>query len=104
MRQTQGSPNTYHLAGILYGSGHASCNLTTKKIPGLFANPYYQENYDFVQKWMAVGELISLWPHNDLLNYMKNMTSQPYQSLWNIYPSSNDDIFDSFVSGMIYVR
>ena len=70
------------------------------KIPGLFANPYIQENYDFIQKWMAVGELISLYPNHDLLNYMKNMTSQTYQSLWDIYPLNNSDIFDSFAAGM----
>ena len=97
VRQSQG--NNYHLAGILHGSSHDSCTQTNKKIPGLFANPYYQGNFDFIQKWMAVGELIPLWPNNDLLNYMKDMTSQSYQSLWNIYPLSNNVIFDSFVAG-----
>ena len=96
MRQTP----TTHLAGILHGSIHDSCTPTNREVPGLFANPYYQENYEFIQKWMAVGELLSLCRDNDLLNYMRGMTNDPYQNLGNIYPTSNDDIFASISTGL----
>ena len=91
--------NEAKVIGILHGSNHTTCTPTTYQSPSLFANLEYEENFDFIQRWLSVGYFMSAFEDNVLLNYM-NQENVQLEDLWRIHPSSNLDIYESVFSGM----
>ena len=62
-------------------------------------NLEYEENFDFIQRWLSVRYFMSAFEDNVLLNYM-NQENVQLEDLWRIHPSSNLDIYESVFSGM----
>ena len=90
------------MIGILHGSNHTNCTPTTYQSPSLFANLEYQENFEFIQRWLSIGYFMSAIEDNTLLNYM-NQGNVQLENLWSIYPTSNSDIYESVFSGTYIV-
>ena len=86
-------PLQHTLVGILHGSRLQDC---TPDI-GLFANLEHEDNMNFIQKWLPLGEYFASMNTTDTeIFYLKKL--DPYirtQYLWRHYPPSNEDMYRS---------
>ena len=83
------------MIGILHGSSLSTCvPRNNQKIPGLFANLQHQDNLDFIEKWLPLGEYFALQNTSDTeMYYLENL--DPHlrrQNLWRYYPN-NDEVY-----------
>ena len=86
-------PLQHTLVGILHGSRLQDC---TPDI-GLFANLEHEDNMNFIQKWLPLGEYFASMNTTDTdLFYLKKLKAhQRIQYLWSYYPPSNEDMYSS---------
>ena len=87
------SPLNHTLVGILHGSSLPTCYPTNnQKVPGLFANLQHEDNLDFIEKWLPLGEYFASKDTDDTdLFYLKKL--DPYlrvQDLWTSYPDTEE--------------
>ena len=89
------TPLNHTLVGILHGSILSTCIPgNNQKVPGLFANLQHEDNLDFIEKWLPLGEYFASQDTNDTdLFYLKKLDPHlRFQYLWTYYPS-NEDVY-----------
>ena len=87
------------LVGILHGSSLSTCVPgSNQKVPGLFANLQHEDNLDFIEKWLPLGEYFASKDTNDTdLIYLKKLDPHlRFQSLWSYYPSNEEVYLKAF--------
>ena len=91
------SPRNHTLVGILHGSRLSNCTPgNNQKIPGLFANLEHEDNLNFVEKWLPLGEYFASHSQNssdpDIFYKDYLHPFQRIQYLWSAYPD-NDEVY-----------
>ena len=84
------------MIGILHGSSLSTCAPgNNQKVPGLFANLQHQDNLDFINKWLPLGEYFALQNTSDTeMYYLENL--DPHlrrQNLWRYYPYDDEEVY-----------
>ena len=71
------------LVGVLHGSSLATCVPGNhQKVPGIFANLQHQDNLDFIEKWLPLGEYFPS-PDSDT-NVTARLFGTKYDYFWNL--------------------
>ena len=83
------------MIGILHGSSLSTCvPRNNQKIPGLFANLQHQDNLDFINKWLPLGEYFASQNTSDTEMFFLEKLDPHLrrQNLWRYYPN-NDEVY-----------
>ena len=83
------------LIGVLHGSTLTTCVPgNNRKVPGLFAHLGHEDNLEFIEKWLPLGEYFASQDTNDAdLFYLKKLDPHlRFQYLWMYYPN-NEDVY-----------
>ena len=83
------------LVGVLHGSTLTTCVPgNNRKVPGLFAHLGHEDNLEFIEKWLPLGEYFASQDTNDAdLFYLKKLDPHlRFQYLWMYYPN-NEDVY-----------